>query len=137
MLVCLDYMTYSSSQARQGISEHYQSHLIPEPLRESLSTKIKLYIPTTSFFKGMLEHDNYTSGIHSTLLFTRAHSDRTKSNGFNLKEDNFRLDIRNKFFTVSMMRHCNRTPREVVDLPSLEMFTARLDGLVEGVPTHP
>lgn len=71
------------------------------------------------------------------LLFTRAHSDRTKSNGFNLKEDNFRLDIRNKFFTVSMMRHCNRIPREAVDLPSLEMFTARLDGLVEGVPTHP
>ncbi|KAK4821785.1 hypothetical protein QYF61_002201 [Mycteria americana] len=54
--------------------------------------------------------------------FTRACCDRTRSNSFKLKEGRFRLDIRKKFFTMRVVKHWNRLPREVVDAPSLAAF---------------
>ncbi|GAB0203101.1 hypothetical protein GRJ2_002775700 [Grus japonensis] len=44
------------------------------------------------------------------------------------KEGRFRIDVRKKFFPVRVVKHWHRLPREVVDAPSLEVFTARLDG---------
>ncbi|KFQ93867.1 hypothetical protein Y956_04727, partial [Nipponia nippon] len=54
-------------------------------------------------------------------------------NGFELKEGRFRLDIRKKFFTMRVVRHWNRLPREAVDVPSLEVFRARLDGALSNL----
>ncbi|KFP47073.1 hypothetical protein N323_04101, partial [Cathartes aura] len=54
-------------------------------------------------------------------------------NGFKLKEGRFRLDIRKKFFTLRVVKHWNRLPREVVDTPSLEAFKARLDATLSNL----
>lgn len=61
-------------------------------------------------------------------LFAQLDNDRTRGNGFELKEERFRLEIRRKFFTLRVVRPWHRLPREAVDAPSLEVFKARLDG---------
>jgi len=53
--------------------------------------------------------------------------------GMALKEGRFRLDIKTKFFTVRVVRHWNRLPREAMAAPSLEVFKARLDGVLSNL----
>ncbi|KAK4830023.1 hypothetical protein QYF61_008286 [Mycteria americana] len=60
----------------------------------------------------------YLKGIYKKdgdKLFSRACCDRTR-------------DIRNKFFTMRVVKHWHRLPREVVDAPSLKTFKVRLEG---------
>jgi len=66
-------------------------------------------------------------------LFTRTCTDKTRGNGFKLKEGRFRLDIRKKFLSMRVVRHWKRLPREDVDVPSLAMFKPRLDGALSNV----
>jgi len=66
-------------------------------------------------------------------LFNRTCYNRTKGNGFQVKEGRFRLDIRKKFFTLRVVKHWNRLPREVVEVPSLETFKAWLHGALSNL----
>jgi len=66
-------------------------------------------------------------GKDGDRLFSRACCNRTRGNGFKLKEGRFRLDIRKKFFTMKVVKHWHGLPREVFDAPPLETFNARLD----------
>ncbi|KFR04346.1 hypothetical protein N306_13830, partial [Opisthocomus hoazin] len=54
-------------------------------------------------------------------------------NGCKLKQGRLRLDIRKKFFTMRVVKHWNRLPREAVNAPSLEVFKARLDGALSNL----
>jgi len=98
-----------------------------------------------------LEHLSYEEGLRELGLFSLekrrfrgdfivtfeylkgAYSNRTRGNGVKLKEGRVRLDIRKKFFTMGVVRHCNRMPRKGVDAPSLEVFKVRLDGALNNL----
>ena len=54
--------------------------------------------------------------------------DRRRGNDFKLKERRFKLDVRKKIFTIRVMRHWHRLPRDVLDAQSLETPKVRLDG---------
>ena len=59
-------------------------------------------------------------------LFRRVCCDKTKGNGFKLKEGRFTLYM---WTMIRIVRYWNRLPRDVVDAPSLEALKVRLEGL--------
>ena len=79
-------------------------------------------IAACQYLKGAYKKDG-------NRLFNRACSNRTRGNGFKLKEGRFRLDTRKKFFTMRVVKRWNRLPREVVDALSLRCPKSGWTGL--------
>jgi len=77
-------------------------------------------IAAFQYLKGAYRKDGHNH-------FSRDNSDRTRGNGFKLKQGRIRLDIRKKLFTLRVVKHWNGLPREVVEASSLETFETRLD----------
>jgi len=66
-------------------------------------------------------------------LLSRPCCDRTRGNGFKLKEGRFRLDIKKTYFAMRVVKLWHMLPREVVDAPSLETFKVILDGALSNL----
>jgi len=66
-------------------------------------------------------------------LFSKTCCDRTRSNGFMLREGRFSLDVRKKFLTIRAVKQWNRFPREVVEAPSLGTLQSELVGALSNL----
>ena len=92
-------------------------------------------IAAFQYFKGPYKKDG-------DRLFIKACCNRTRGDGFKLKEDRFGLDIRKKFFTMRKVKHWKRLPREVVDapmpgnVPGQVRWGSEQHDCVEDVPAH-
>ena len=90
-------------------------------------------VPTTSFspnwrdLRAALQYLKRDCKKERDRLFSSICCDSTRRNGYKLKEGGFRLDLRKKIFTIRVVKHWHRLPREVVDAPSLETAKVRLD----------
>ena len=80
------------------------------------------------FWGDLIVISQYLKGAYKKdgdRLFSKGCCNRTRGNGFKPEEGRFRLDRRKEFFTMRVVKHWDRLPRELVDAPSLETFKVR------------
>lgn len=67
------------------------------------------------------------------LFFPQLTCDRMQRNDLKMHQGKFRLDIRNNFFMVGVIKHCKCLPKEVMEMPSLEVFQSHLDVVLRDI----
>uniref|UniRef100_A0A8B9FYM6 Reverse transcriptase domain-containing protein n=1 Tax=Amazona collaria TaxID=241587 RepID=A0A8B9FYM6_9PSIT len=99
--------------------------------------KLGLFILEKKRLRGdLIAAFQYLKGTYKDAgerLFMRDCGERTRSNGFSLKQGKFRLDMRKKFFTVRVVRPWNRLRKEVVNASSQAVFKAGFDVALDGM----
>lgn len=65
-----------------------------------------------------------------TLIFTRSHMEKKKTNGYKLLLGRLLLHTRGEFYTRRSISW-NNLPKEVVDSPNLDAFKIQLDSLLK------
>jgi len=112
----LEYFSYEDSLRKLGLFS-----LEKRRLRGEL-------IAAFQYLKGAYRKDGENFFSTACCNRTRGNVFKLREGSFRLREGRFRLDIRKKIFTMRVVKHWNRLPREVVEATSLETLKARLDG---------
>ena len=146
----LNYCRYCSDTGLYNIKKYilkkgcrnqdYQLHIETQnnqragvPLLWGKAERVGLAQPGEGCRETLLQYLKGAYKKDGDRLFCRASCNRTRGHGFKLKEGRLRLGIRTNFFTVRVVKHRNRLPREMVDAPSLETFKVRLDGALSNL----
>ncbi|RMC04483.1 hypothetical protein DUI87_18928 [Hirundo rustica rustica] len=105
------------------------------PCEDTLRKLWLLRLEKRRLYGDLIATMQYPKGPTGTLeqLFCRNSIDRTRSNGYKLKQGKFYLYIRKKFFTVRLVRHWKMLPREAVDAPALGVFIPGMDGALSSL----
>lgn len=73
------------------------------------------------------------SGEESAEIFSLGFSDRICRKSSKMCRGRFTLDIRKHFFPMRVVKHWNRLPREVVNVPILSGFKRHLDNALKNM----
>ena len=88
---------------------HEDDHRAGVPLLQGQARRVGAVQPGEEKARGdLIAAFQYLTGAYrkdGEGLFTRVCSDRTRGNGWKLKEGRFRLDIRKKFFTMRVVKY--------------------------------